>query len=590
MSTDQNAPNFASTLCRCGRTSALDDTGQVARQRLGCGHYICADCWHYNGPLPTPICNICVIHLQAQEIPRLSHYVPAYHGMVERFKELEKIHSQKLHEFKQATDHIAMLKTKLASFQRIQISSGIASSSSPISPAQPLPNISSVSSAPAVKSPVLDWQSESGKQLSAYIMKQRDTLGMYQRECESLKSRVKDLTTQLEAKNNPDTEAMTAMEKAELIEAELEAVQEQLSKCEDESEKARTELQAANARNQQLTKEAATLKDAITQQRNVLTKAQFTIQSLQNRCNTAEKDLASARESLKAKDEAIKANARSPRSPSIGLPGPSKSAGERSVVYVPTVAELEKSAALLTSLQSDVSRLNREKSAIEQEITKLKASLKSKEEENQTLGGKLRQSAELASELGKLHLAANFRAEAAEEKLLDIQKEMQELKQLMEVQAGENRAMQNTVNVASGLTKLAEQSRIAQLESQLAEVARVRDKAIAQSEIWQENRNSWKRWGELMALRAKQWEEEVSNAKPSLTKDVLSIMPEEPPLMSPGPLLEPGKSRKRPLDMPDTDVDVVHDAAKPHTDDGPPLRVDSGGEGTERKRARLTSS
>ncbi|KAG8763477.1 hypothetical protein FRC11_003166 [Ceratobasidium sp. 423] len=517
MSTNRNASNFVSTLCRCGRTSALDDTSQIARQRLECGHYICADCWHYPDPLPTPICSVCVIRLQAQEIPRLSFYVTAYNGMVERFKELEKIHSQKLHEFKQATDHIAMLKTKLASFQRSNVA---ASSSSPISPAQVLPNISSASSIPVVKSPVLDWQSESGKQVSAYIMKQRETLGIYQRECDSLKSRVKDLTTQLEAKNRLDTETVTAIEKAELIEAELEGLQEQLSKCEEELEKARTELQAANERNQRLTKDTVALKEAIAQQRGALTKAQFGLMTLQNRCNTAERDLASARESLKAKDEAIKANARSPRSPSTDLPGPSKSAGGRSLVYVPTVAELEKSAALLTSLQNDVLRLNREKSTIEQEIAKLKESLKSKEEENQTLGG---------------------------------------------------------------------QSRIAQLESQLAEIAHVRDKAIAQSEIWQQNRNSWKRWGELMALRAKQWEEEVSKAKTPHSKDVLSITPEEPPLMSPELLPESGKSRKRPLDMPDTDVDEVHAAAKPHAGDGS-LTVDSGGEGTERKRARLTTS
>ena len=74
----------------------------------GVGHFICADCWHYNDPLPTPICNVCVMCLHAQEIPRLSFYVTAYQGMANRYKELETIHTQKLHEYKQATDVIAL--------------------------------------------------------------------------------------------------------------------------------------------------------------------------------------------------------------------------------------------------------------------------------------------------------------------------------------------------------------------------------------------------------------------------------------------------------------------------------------------------
>ncbi|KAH7345070.1 hypothetical protein B0J17DRAFT_702573 [Rhizoctonia solani] len=591
MSTKQNASTFASTLCRCGRTSSLDDNSQVARGRLECGHYICADCWHYNNPLPTPICNVCVLHLQAQEIPRLSFYVTAYHDMVGRFKELERIHSQKIHEYKQANEVIAMLKAKVASFQRVQPSNPAASSSSPISPAQQLPNVSITSSSSGVKSPIIDWQSESGKQVSVYIMKQRETLLTCQRECESLKSRVKDLTAQLEAKNRPDAETVTAIEKAELMEAELEGLHGRLTKCEDDLEKARAELGAANLQNQQLSKGTVDSRKEAAQQRAAMAKVRFEIASLKNRCETAERDLASARASLKAKDEAIKANARSPRGRSVDLPSPSRSAGERTMVYIPTAIELEQSATRLVSLQNDVSRLNREKSAIEQlvyinlftiggiqtegfrEITQLKAFLKAQEEENQALGGKLRQSAELASELGKLHLAANSRAEAAEEKLLDIQKEMQELKELMEIQARENNAMQNTASIASGLIKLTEhQSRITQLESQLAEITRVRDKAIAQCEIWKENRNSWKRWGELMALRAKQWEDEVSKAKTPHATDVLAIMPEEPPSMASGALPDLGKSPKL------------------HTDDGPSLTVDLGGEGADRKRARFTAS
>ena len=39
-------------------------------------------------------------------------------------------------------------------------------------------------------------------------------------------SRVIDLAAQLEAKSQPDTEAITAMEKAELMEAELEGLHE----------------------------------------------------------------------------------------------------------------------------------------------------------------------------------------------------------------------------------------------------------------------------------------------------------------------------------------------------------------------------
>ncbi|EUC66883.1 ATG16 domain protein [Rhizoctonia solani AG-3 Rhs1AP] len=532
--------------------------------------------------------------LQAQEIPRLSFYLTAYHELLERYKELEKIHALKLHECKQANEVITVLKAKLVSFQKIHVPNIAASSSSPVSHPQQLANTSGVSSNTGVKSPAIDWQSEGGKQVSAYLIKQRDTLATYQKECESLKSRVMELTTQLEAKDRPDAETVTAIEKAELMEAELEGLHGRLAKCEDDLEKAQTELNAANLRNQQLSKETAELRKEGAQHRSALAKARFQTASLQNRCDTAERDLASARESLKAKDEAIKANARSPRGRSVDLSSPGRSAGERSMVYIPTAAELEQSAALLTSLQNDVIRLNREKSAIEQEIAKLKESFKAKEEENQVIGGKLRQSAELASELGKqvepaksLHLAANSRAEAAEEKLLDIQKEMQELKELMQVQARENKSMQNTTNIASGLTKMAEQSRIAQLESQLAEVSRVRDKAMAQSDIWQENRNSWKRWGELMALRAKQWEDEASKVKTPFPKDILYVQPEEPPLLPPGPLAELGKTRKRPLDMPDTDVDAE---AKPHTDNSaPPLSVDSGEQGIERKRARFVS-
>ncbi|CUA76659.1 hypothetical protein RSOLAG22IIIB_02126 [Rhizoctonia solani] len=452
---------------------------------------------------------------------------------------------------------LLLLKTKLAAFQKVQIPNNPTSSSPPVSSAQPLPNISGISSSLGAKSPLIDWQSEGGKQVSAYLIKQRETLAAYQRECESLKSRVKELTAQLEAKNRPDTETITAIEKAELMEAELEGLHGRLAKCEDDLEKAQAELEEANSRNQQLTKETADLRKENAQQRGVLAKARFQVVSLQNRCDTAERDLASARES--------------PRGRSIDITSPGRSTGERSVVYIPTATELERSAALLTSLQNDVSRLNREKSAIEQEITKLKESLMAKEEENQVIGGKLRQSAELAAELGKLHLAANSRAATAEEKLLDIQKEMQELKVLMELKARENKATQSTAQIASGLAKLAEQSRVTQLEAQLAEVTRVRDKAIVQSEIWQENRNSWKRWGELMALRAKQWEDEASKAKTPFPKDMFSIQPEEPPLISPELDSELGKS------------------PKPQTDDSALISVDSVGEGTERKRARFAS-
>ncbi|CAE6422264.1 hypothetical protein BN14_00852 [Rhizoctonia solani AG-1 IB] len=138
---------------------------------------------------------------------------------------------------------------------------------------------------------------------------------------------------------------------------------------------------------------------------------------------------------------------------------------------------------------------------------------------------------------------------------------MQELKELMEAQTVEDKAAQNTAKIASGLTKLAEhQTRIVQLEAQLAETTRVRDEALAQAEVWQENRNKWKRWGEVMALQAKQWEDEVSKAKTPPTKGALAAKLEEPPALSPG-VPESGKSRKRPLDMPDTDVDIQAEKA-----------------------------
>jgi pyruvate-formate lyase len=149
-------------------------------------------------------------------------------------------------------------------------------------------------------------------------------------------------------------------------------------------------------------------------------------------------------------------------------------------------------------------------------------------------------------------LAANARAVSAEEKLLDIQQEMQELKELMEAQTVEDKAAQNTAKIARYICALSpvysvlltrtfpqwaykigrvsainpqptligidsfvhrHQTRIVQLEAQLAETTRVRDEALAQAEVWQENRNKWKRWGEVMALQAKQWEDEVSKAK-----------------------------------------------------------------------------
>ncbi|CAE6410883.1 unnamed protein product [Rhizoctonia solani] len=91
----------------------------------------------------------------------------------------------------------------------------------------------------------------------------------------------------------------------------------------------------------------------------------------------------------------------------------------------------------------------------------------------------------------------------------------------------------------------------------------------------------------MMALRAKQWEDEASKVKTPFPKDILYVQPEEPPLLPPGPLAELGKTRKRPLDMPDTDVDAE---AKPHADNSaPPLLVDSGEQGIERKRARFAS-
>ncbi|KAF8761032.1 hypothetical protein RHS01_00601 [Rhizoctonia solani] len=576
MSAKQNASTFVSTLCRCGRTSSINNNSQVARRQLECGHYICSDCWHYNQPLPTPACNTCIIYLQAQEIPRLSFYVTAYNDVVKRFKELEKIHSGKLHEVKLANEHITLLKTKLAASH----APGIVASSSPLSLAQQLPNISTVSSTSATKPATIDWQSESGKQVSAYLMKQRETLAMYQKECESLKKRVADLTTQLETKNRPTDEAVTAIEKAELMEAELEGLHTRLAKCEDDLEKAQADLGTANSQNQQLAKELADLKDRkATQQRTVLGKASSILRAFRTGAiMPSETWHLQESISLKAKDEAIKANARSPRGASVDLPGLGTPLGGPSMVYVPTAAELQQSAALLTSLQSDVSRLNKEKSAHEQEINKLKSSLKSKEDDNQVLGDKLLQSAELASELGKLHLAANSRAESAEEKLLDIQNEMQELRELMEAQAREDKATQNTAKIASGLTKLAEyQSRIAQLESQLIEATRARDEALAQAEVWQENRNKWKRWGEVMALQAKQWRTRSPEPKSGRTSALSLEAPES------------GKSRKRPLDMPDTDVDVVHAPARPQADNNAPLTVDSGGEGAERKRARFAS-
>lgn len=57
------------------------------------------------------------------------------------------------------------------------------------------------------------------------------------------------------------------------------------------------------------------------------------------------------------------------------------------------------------------------------------------------------------------------------------------------------------------------QAQVSKLESDLENVTRARDEALVQLDSWEQNRNSWKRWGEIMALRAKQWEDEALKAR-----------------------------------------------------------------------------
>ncbi|KAB5589792.1 ATG16 domain containing protein [Ceratobasidium theobromae] len=525
----------------------------------------------------------CVVGLQSQEIPRLSFYATAYNELLGRFRELEQIHNQRMSEYKAASDTINLLKARLVTFAKAQPPAA-PTVTSPSTSAQPLAspqNAPSMSTSTGKPPPVIDWNSESGKFFSNYLLKQRETLLAAQKECDALKGRVAELTTQLEAKSKLDPETVTAIEKAELMEAELEGLHERLEKCEEDLKNSQAELAKTKAQNEELTSQVSDFKEKAVQTRNTLSKAQLHLVTLQNRCTTAERDLATARESLKAKDEALKANARSPKQQPADLSRASGSSGERTIVYVPTAAELEQATSMLASLQNEVSRLTREKIGINQEIIRLKGIIKEKETENQVLGEKLLKSAELASELGRyashanrldlaerapelrMHLAANSRSQAAEEKLSAAEKQVQELKQRVSTQQKELSDMQKVVNITSGITKLAEyQAQVSKLESDLENVTRARDEALVQLDSWEQNRNSWKRWGEIMALRAKQWEDEALKARSQL---------EEPPVLplpdvsasGGGPLTEPGKTRKRPLDMPDTDVDGPCVAAQP---------------------------
>ncbi|KAG9126950.1 hypothetical protein FRC07_001283 [Ceratobasidium sp. 392] len=257
----------------------------------------------------------------------------------------------------------------------------------------------------------IDWNSD---QVRNYIVKNKGLLNASQQECATLKHRIAELTAQLDAKSKPDANTVTAIEKAELMEAELEGLHERLDKCEEDLNAAQSELVMAKARNTELASE-------IEQHQAFARQAEFT-------------------------------------------------------------------------------------------------------------------------------------------------------------------------------------SRINALEREIVELTKARDAALADIDDWEQNRGMWKRWGEAMALRARQWEEEAQKARKPRSdqaglhnKVQLEVPPPLTPLSTATMLLspissgEPGSTRKRPHDLPDTDVDGHCDVGQLGSDEtvqGRPARTEEI-MGSGRKKARF---
>ncbi|KAG8692862.1 hypothetical protein FRC09_010908, partial [Ceratobasidium sp. 395] len=436
----------------------------------------------------------------------------------------------------------------------------------------------------------IQWTSDQGKSIASYIAKQKDLLNASQRECTTLKNRIAELTTQLEAKSKLDVNTVTAIEKAELMEAELEGLHERLDKCEEDLNAAQSELAAAQSRNTELANEVEGYQAKADSDHTMMADAHSQIASLHEEYTKAQNELLRVKKVLKEKDARLSSYTDTSQT-SVDVSISDKALGKRPEVYVPTATEWEKSATLLASLQKEVARLKQERIILDKELLGLRQKLKTKEDENKTLGDKLHTSADLAAELGKLHVAANARSAETHGKLLAANKELQRAKELIALREKEKEDTQIAMRVAESARQAEFLSRISELEKEITELTKARDSALAEIDDWEQNRGMWKRWGEAMALRARQWEAEAQKARKPRSdqaslhnKALLEVPPPLTPLstavmpLSPVSAGEPGHARKRPHDMPDTDVDGHCDVAR------------SSGEETAQGRSALIES
>ncbi|KAG8681473.1 hypothetical protein FRC08_015625, partial [Ceratobasidium sp. 394] len=466
MSSTDFGSSSTSTLCRCGRTTSLDDA-KLDRRRLDCGHYTCPDCWHYNEPLPAPLCTTCCLALQAGEVSRLSHYVAAFQQLLKQHNELNSTHNQLKLAYGQLeaahTQQTVEYRDQISRLKRTVLNNlgkghPTANTSLPLpqtrTPTQIQPRASTVTAAQTIArarvptSPIastskqaIRWNPEQIKYVTTDIVKHKELLNASRNECLTLKNRIAELTTQLEAKSKPDINTVTAIEKAELMEAELEGLHERLDKCEEDLNAAQSELATAKARNAELAGEMEQQQAKANSDRVTMAKAHSHITSLHNEYKKMRDELLLAQKALKAKDATLNPYPDSSRT-SVDVSISEKVRGKRPEVHAPTAADWEETAILLASLQKDVARLKQERTALDKELSELRQKLKSREEENEALGVKLHGSADLAAELSRLHVAANTRASDAESKLLAVEDELRSTKELIALREKEKADLQ----------------------------------------------------------------------------------------------------------------------------------------------------
>ncbi|QRV91526.1 autophagy-related protein 16 [Ceratobasidium sp. AG-Ba] len=391
----------------------------------------------------------------------------------------------------------------------------------PRTPAQATPGVRNVTSppVPSTSSQGFNWNSDEGKRIGAFFSKSKiemnaikNELRTTQGERETLKRRVIELTTQLETKSKADADTMTAIDKAELLEAELEDLNVRLDKCESDLEAARTELSELKSRNAELEAENESQREKLDADRSVMEDAKKSLASLHEEYQKVQSKLAQSRGALGAQDDALSSGPDTSQT-SVDSPVSEKALGKQREVQPPTPADWKKSATTITTLQRAVWRLRQEKVALEKQLSELKQKLQTLEEENTALGIKLHTSADVASELSKLHIAANERSVNTENKLHAVEKELKRANELIALREREKEDLE----IATRSVELARQaefaSRIKSLEAELSDLIKARDAALAQIDDWEENRGMWKRWGEAMALRAKQWQEEARKAR-----------------------------------------------------------------------------